>query len=257
MVTKQQFEDGLGDEEALLQISGLRAAYGKKEILRGVSLSVARGELVAVIGPNGAGKSTLLKAVAGLLPAHSGSVRLGGYDIVGLPAHERSKLGIAYAMQNGRVFPNLTVEENLQLATAVFSDGTFERGLVRVSSLFPELNSRMGTRAGFLSGGLRQILAMALAVIREPVLLLLDEPSAGLAPRAANDAFQRIRQWNREAGSAVLFVEQNIRGAFSVAGRAVVMVEGTKALESNEPTALLNSGRLESLFLGNPTGQER
>ena len=234
----------------VLYISDLHAAYGKKEILRGVSLSISRGEMVALVGPNGAGKSTLLKSIAGLLRVHSGSITLNGNDILHLPTHERSRLGIAYGMQNGRVFPNLSVEDNLRLATTASTDGAFDRGLARVSDLFPELDLRMDTRAGLLSGGLRQILALAIAVIREPILLLLDEPSAGLAPRVATDAFQRIRRWNRETNSAVLFVEQNIRGAFTIADRAFVLVEGVTALESSDPSTLIDSGKLECLFLG-------
>jgi branched-chain amino acid transport system ATP-binding protein len=212
----------------LLAISGLRAAYGKIEALKGVDLEIQQGEIVGLIGANGAGKSTLMMTIFGRPRARAGRILFDGMDITGLPTHEIARLRIAQAPEGRRIFPRMSVAENLQMGADATATGEAEReaGLTRIFALFPRLRERMGQRGGTLSGGEQQMLAIARALMSRPRLLLLDEPSLGLAPLIARQIFEAIRTLNRQDGLTVLIVEQNANHALKLANRAYVMVNG-------------------------------
>ncbi|HEX6748083.1 MAG TPA: ABC transporter ATP-binding protein [Longimicrobium sp.] len=218
-----------------LCIREIHAGFGQKEVLHGITLEVGRGEIVAVLGPNGAGKSTLLHVAAGVLTPRRGSVCLDGRDVTALPAHERVRLGLAYAMQGGRIFPSLSVREHLTIGPA--GDALTPAGERRLLALkiFPVLRTRLDVRAGLLSGGERQALAVAMALVRCRSVLLLDEPSAGVAPAVAHGILDAVPALAREAGLGVLLVEQNVTGALRVASRAVVLVAGRTARQTDHP----------------------
>jgi branched-chain amino acid transport system ATP-binding protein len=212
----------------LLAISGLRAAYGKIEALKGVDLEIQQGEIVSLIGANGAGKSTLMMTIFGRPRARAGRILFDGIDITGLPTHDIARLRIAQAPEGRRIFPRMSVAENLQMgadATGTDEAGR-EAGLARILALFPRLRERMGQRGGTLSGGEQQMLAIARALMSRPRLLLLDEPSLGLAPLIARQIFEAIRTLNRQDGLTVLIVEQNANHALKLAHRGYVMVNG-------------------------------
>ena len=204
---------------SLLVATGIVAGYGAQdEILKGVDLVVGKGEIVGIIGPNGAGKSTLLKAIAGLLRLKAGSVTLEGRDITGLPAREISRLGLAYVPQEMNVFPTMSVRENLEIGG--YTDPTrAAKRMDGVLARFPVLAQKRRHAARTLSGGERQMLAMAMALMVEPAVLLLDEPSAGLSPLAAERLFDAIAQINKD-GVAIAMVEQNANEALAIADRA-------------------------------------
>ncbi len=233
-----------------LQVERLRAGYGKKEILRGLSLKVGQGEIVALIGPNGAGKSTLLKVIAGLLRPWEGSVWLDGTEITALPVHQRVQKGLAYFIQGGEVFPSLTVRENLEMGALMFPKAKRQEAIEGVLSLFPALKENWHRRAGLLSGGQRQALALGMVLLKRPKVLLLDEPSAGLAPKLAHEILAKVRELNEHLGITVLLVEQRVREALQVAHRAVALVNGTFAAETNEPASWLVEGALDAFFFG-------
>ncbi|TET98369.1 MAG: ABC transporter ATP-binding protein, partial [Dehalococcoidia bacterium] len=197
----------------VLQAEGVVAGYGEVEILHGVSLVLNEAEIVAVIGPNGAGKSTLLKAVFGLLSVRSGRVQLLGREVTNLSPDRMVQTGMSYVPQVDNVFPSLTINENLEMGAFVRRDGLRER-LERVYGLFPDIAGRRGERAGRLSGGERQMLALARALMLDPKVLLLDEPSASLSPIMVDSIFERIGEINR-SGTAILLVEQNAKEALS------------------------------------------
>jgi branched-chain amino acid transport system ATP-binding protein len=176
-----------------LRVENIHAAYGKKEVLRGVSLSMQQGEIVALIGPNGAGKSTLLKVIAGFLKPLHGQVWLDGKALNSLAAHERVGQGIAYFMQGGKVFPNLTVAENLEMGLASLSVQNKKDGIPAVLEIFSNLKDLLNRRAGLLSGGERQALALAMVLVRRPHLLLADEPSVGLSPKLVHTMLEKFR----------------------------------------------------------------
>jgi len=203
--------------------------------------------MVAVIGPNGAGKSTLLKAIFGLLPAHSGGVLLNGADVTGMSPHEVVQNGLSYVPQVENVFPSLTIQENLEMGAFVRRNGVRER-MDEVFRLFPDLAARKGENTGKLSGGQRQMLALARGLMLDPTVLLLDEPSAGLSPKMVGAIFERINRIN-EAGTAVLLVEQNAREALSLCRRGYVLVMGRNRLEG-EASSLLNNEEVGRLYLG-------
>ena len=216
-------------------------------IVRGVSLSVAPGEIVALLGPNGAGKSTLVKAVAGLVPA-AGQVRLGDREIIGAPAHRMVHMGLAYVPQTENVFTRMTVEENLEVAGAILPSKIRQARMDGACELFPELTMHRRLLAGRLSGGQRQMLAVARALVGEPRVLVLDEPSAGLAPLLVEVVLARLREI-RDRGVAVLVVEQNVRAALAVADRAYVLVEGRERLSGRAAT-LATDPEVARLYLG-------
>jgi branched-chain amino acid transport system ATP-binding protein len=216
-------------------------------ILRGASITVRAGEIVTILGPNGAGKSTLVKAIAGLVPIVSGRVSLWGRDITGLPAHRLAGTGVAYVPQTDNVFARLGVEENLELAGFRLPRAARRRRIAAMYELFPDLTGRPGLAAGRLSGGQRQMLAMARALMIEPRLLLLDEPSASLSPRLAGLVFEQVRAV-RALGVTVVMVEQNARAAVAVADRAYVLVEGRERIEAPAAT-LFDDPEVARLYL--------
>ncbi|HZT89709.1 MAG TPA: ABC transporter ATP-binding protein [Stellaceae bacterium] len=233
---------------ALMRADGVVCGYGAAdEILKGADLAVEAGEMVAVIGPNGAGKSTLLKAIAGLLPLKSGAILLDDRRIQHLSPGERARRGIAFVPQEANIFPSMTVRENLEIG------GHLERAGVRARSeevfrRFPALSAKRRAAARTLSGGQRQILAMAIALMVAPRLLLLDEPSAGLSPVAAEDLFDTIRKIHR-GGTAIVMVEQNAREALMIADRSVVLVDG-RSVREGPAAAMAADPEVRRLFLG-------
>jgi branched-chain amino acid transport system ATP-binding protein len=236
------------DGSALLSITDVVAGYTPEvNILNGCNLTVAPGEFVGVIGPNGAGKSTLLKATLGLVPIRSGTVALSGDDITGSPAHALVKRGVAYVPQNNNVFATMTVRENLQMGCFI-APTRFGDRLDAVVQLFPRLSERLDQRAGSLSGGERQMVAMGRALMLDPSLLLLDEPSAGLSPRLQDEVFLRCRAIN-DAGVAILMVEQNARRCLQVCDRAFVLDQGRNAY-TGTGRELLTDPRVIELYLG-------
>jgi branched-chain amino acid transport system ATP-binding protein len=238
-----------------LQIEALEAGYDPGlPIVRGASLSVGQGEIVAVLGPNGAGKSTLVKAVAGLVPVSAGRVLLQGQDITRVPAHRMVFEGLAFVPQTENVFANLTIAENLELAASLLKARGAQRAqrLEPVYAMFPDLARQRTLDAGRLSGGQRQMLAVARALIAQPRLLILDEPSAGLSPKLVGEVFTKLREV-RASGVTVLLVEQNVKAALALADRAAVLVEGRERVVA--PCAeLLADERMAALYLGRHAG---
>jgi branched-chain amino acid transport system ATP-binding protein len=210
----------------LLSVRGVETYYGNIIALRGVDLDVREGEIVALIGANGAGKSTLMMTICGNPRARQGSVTFDGEDITNVPTHEIMARSISQAPEGRRIFPRMTVLENLQMGALFNKAGSFEQDLERVFGLFPILKQRQGQRGGTLSGGEQQMLAIARALMSRPRLLLLDEPSLGLAPLIVKQIFQVIRELNRSEGLTVFLVEQNAYHALRLAHFGYVMVNG-------------------------------
>ena len=231
----------------LLTASDVVAGYGEAEILHGVSVTVAEGEIVTIIGPNGCGKSTLMKAIVGLVGVRTGSVTFRGDDITGVPPEMIVRTGLCYVPQTSNVFPSLTIRENLEMGAFVRSDD-FRGRIDEMFQLFPDLAMRPSRKAGSLSGGQRQMLAIGRALMLDPRLLILDEPSAGLSPAMTNMVFERIREINRSA-VAVLLVEQNARQALQMSSRGYVLTAGENRLEDSGPD-LLNNPEVATLYLG-------
>ena len=224
------------------------AGYGAHdEILKGVGIEVSPGEIVAILGPNGAGKSTLLKTIAGLVKPRSGDIRLAGSNIAGKRPREVSRLGVVFVPQDGNIFPSLTIEENLEIG-AYLDRAAFRQRLARVYERMPDIGARRGVKGRNLSGGQRQMLAMAMALMVGPQLLLLDEPTAGLAPLAAEQLFAIVRSI-RDDGVSVAMVEQNAMHALAVADRAYILVDGKNARSGPAP-ALLQDREIRQIFLG-------
>ncbi len=232
---------------ALLEASGVVAGYGQTEILHGVSISVGEGEIVTVIGPNGCGKSTLMKSLVGLVQVRSGSITFRGDEVSGYPPERIVRGGLCYVPQTDNVFPSLTIRENLEMGAFVRGDDYSGR-VEEMFQLFPDLASRPQRRAGSLSGGQRQMLAIARALMLDPELLLLDEPSAGLSPAMMNVVFERIREVNA-SGVALLLVEQNARQALQMSNRGYILVAGENRLEDSGKD-LLNNPDVARLYLG-------
>jgi len=233
---------------ALLRVQGLVAGYSATdEVLKGVDLRVDAGELVSVIGPNGAGKSTLLKTIAGLLKPGRGEIRLGEQAIGGHLPREISRLGIAYVPQENNIFPSMTVRENLEMGGFI-EPRTAKARIEAAFERFPILAKRRRTAARALSGGERQVLAMAMSLMVEPKMLLLDEPSAGLSPIAAQRLFEDVVAINR-AGTAIAMVEQNAREALTIAHRAYILVDGRNHRDGVAAT-LAADPDIRRIFLG-------
>lgn len=233
---------------AALSIEALEAGYEPGlPIVRGASLAVQPGEIVAILGPNGAGKSTLVKAVAGLVPVSAGRVLLHGHDITRVPAHRLVFEGLAFVPQTDNIFANLSIAENLELAAALLRADRRER-VEPVYAMFPDLARQRTLRAGRLSGGQRQMLAVARALIARPRVLVLDEPSAGLSPKLVGEVLAQLRSV-RDSGVTVLLVEQNVKAALAVADRAAVLVEGRERIVATSQ-ALLHDPRMAELYLG-------
>ncbi len=231
----------------VLQAQDVVAGYGEVEILHGVSLAVAEGEVVAVIGPNGAGKSTLLKALFGLVSVRDGSVQLLGRDVTNQSPDRIVQSGMSYVPQVENVFPSLSINENLEMGAFVRRDGLRDR-LERVYGLFPDIASRRGERAGRLSGGERQMLALARALMLDPKVLLLDEPSASLSPIMVDSIFEKIGEINR-GGTAILLIEQNAKEALTFSSRAYVLAMGENRFEG-EAQSILDNEEVGKLYLG-------
>ena len=210
----------------LLQLEGIQTYYGAIQALRGVDLHVDPGEIVTLIGANGAGKSTLMMTICGSPQARHGRVLLDGQDITRMPTHEIMHLGLAQSPEGRRIFPRMSVHENLLMGAQVVKMRNYEATRDLVFTLFPRLKERLAQRGGTLSGGEQQMLAIARALMSQPRLLLLDEPSLGLAPLVVRQIFGAIRQLNRDTGLTVLLVEQNAYQALRLAHRGYVLVNG-------------------------------
>ncbi|GLW66919.1 ABC transporter ATP-binding protein [Actinomadura rubrobrunea] len=230
----------------MFETRGLRSGYDNLEVLRGVDLSLAEGELVALLGANGAGKTTLLRTVSGLLRPFGGTVRLDGRDIGGLPAEKVAAAGLAHVPENRLVFPSLTVTDNLALG-AWTRPRTRAEDIERMLDLFPRLRQRLGQPAGTLSGGEQQMLAIARGLMARPKVLVLDEPSLGLAPKVVGDIFAALARLRHEL--TILLVEQNARAAFKVADRVLVMDRG-KIVMSGTPEELADDAQIKQAYLG-------
>jgi len=224
----------------MLDISGVHTFYGHIEALRGVSLKVEQGEIVTLIGANGAGKSTLLMTICGTPQARQGSIRFEGQDITRLPTFQIMRKGIAQSPEGRRIFPRMTVMENLQMGAVTGDPTHFQQDLEKVLALFPILKQRATQRGGTLSGGEQQMLAIARALMSRPRLLLLDEPSLGLAPLIVKQIFEVIREINRQQGVTVFLVEQNAHHALKLAHRGYVMVNGLITLSGSGKDLLAN-----------------
>jgi branched-chain amino acid transport system ATP-binding protein len=247
--------NGMHSERGILRIEALQAGYEPGlPIVRGATLQVQAGEILAILGPNGAGKSTLVKAVAGLVPISAGRVWLGNQEITHTPAHRHIHQGLAFVPQTENVFANLTVAENLELAAALV--GADRRAsLAPIYTMFPDLERQRSLLAGRLSGGQRQMVALARALIAKPHVLMLDEPSAGLSPKLVAQVFDKLREV-RASGVTLVLVEQNVKAALALADRAVVLVEGRERLLA--PAAeLRGDSRIAALYLGGAPLQTR
>jgi branched-chain amino acid transport system ATP-binding protein len=233
----------------LLEVRGLVVKYGNVEALHGIDLAVNAGEIVTILGANGAGKSTTLRAISGLLRPAAGEIRFDGRPAHLVPAHERVRLGIAQSPEGRRIFGTLTVRENLMLGAFTRADAEIGDTARWVYSLFPVLEKRRDQLAGTLSGGEQQMLAIGRALMAKPRVLLLDEPSLGLAPLLVKAIFQTIREINRSAGVTVLIVEQNARAALKLAHRGYVMEVGRIVLE-DRAEVLASDPKVQSAYLG-------
>lgn len=233
---------------SLLVVRGLVVRMGALEILRGVDLELAAGEIVTVLGSNGVGKTTLMRAVSGVYRPAAGSIRFLGEEIAGLPSHAIVARGLAQAPEGRQIFGSMTVAENLRLGAAVTRGAERAGTLERVLALFPVLRERWQQRAGSLSGGEQQMLCIGRALMAQPKLLLMDEPSLGLAPKLVRQVFDLIRAI-RAAGTPVLLVEQNAKAALAVADRAYVM-EGGRIVLAGEASALAEDPRVRAAYLG-------
>ncbi len=215
----------------LLSIEGVESYYGAIAALKGVNVHVERGEIVALIGANGAGKSTLMMTIFGEPRARSGRIVFNGRDITNMPSHDIARLGVAQSPEGRRIFARMTVWENLQMGAALGDPANFRKDLDRMFAIFPRLEQRMHQRGGTLSGGEQQMLAIARALMTRPKLLMLDEPSLGLAPLVVKLIFGVIRDLNREEGLTVFLVEQNAYHALELAHRGYVLVNGRVTME--------------------------
>jgi branched-chain amino acid transport system ATP-binding protein len=218
---------------ALLSVRGVKTFYGRVMALKGVDLDVNRGEIVTLIGANGAGKSTLMMTICGNPRAREGSILFDGRDITRLPTHEIARLNLAQAPEGRRIFSRMTVMENLQMGATTADPSSFAQDLERVLTLFPRLQQRINQRGGTLSGGEQQMLAIARALMARPRLLLLDEPSLGLAPLVVRQIFDAIKALNTQNGLTVFLVEQNAYHALKLAHRGYVMVNGLITLRGS------------------------
>ncbi len=213
--------------DTLLTVRGVHTFYGKIQALRGIDVDVHKGEIVTLIGSNGAGKSTLMMTICGTPRARSGTITFDGQDITQMPTHEIARMGVSQSPEGRRIFPRMTVLENLQMGATTSDPKYFSEDTGRVFGMFPILEKRQSQRGGTLSGGEQQMLAIARALMARPRLLLLDEPSLGLAPLIVKLIFNAIRDLNRNEGLTVFLVEQNAFHALKLAHRAYVMVNGS------------------------------
>lgn len=238
------------DGEMFLEIESLVSGYGKKQVLGGVNLGVRRGEIVAVIGHNGAGKSTLLKAIFGMIPIWEGRVCYDGRPIRSPEPHSMIRAGMTYVPQGNRVFGDLTVRENLEVAGVTSADRRARReGIDRALAEYPVLKPRLKQRAATLSGGEKQMLALGMALVLSPRMMLLDEPSLGLAPPLASEALNRVYAISRERGVSILIVEQKVREVLKIADRVLVIRMGRVSWCGPAATLLADEKKLRDAYL--------
>ena len=233
---------------ALLEVSDIHTFYGNIEALKGVSLTVEEGEIVTLIGSNGAGKSTTLRSISGLTPPREGSIKFEGTEIGETPPQEIVALGISQSPEGRKCFPRMTVRENLELGAYLRRDANVEGDMRRVFDLFPRLEERERQKAGTMSGGEQQMLAIGRALMANPALLLLDEPSMGIAPILVERIYETIAEINRQ-GTTILLVEQNANFALAVSRRGYVLETGRVAL-SDEASALRDNPEVQKAYLG-------
>ena len=254
---------------AILAVEQVVSGYGETEILHGVSMHLDAGEIVTIIGPNGAGKSTLIKTIIGILTPRAGRIMFAGQDITGLAPEQLVLRGLAYAPQSSNIFPSLSVYENLEMGAIArrpgwltragrtmlgregpprYSEDEFVSRVERIVTLFPNLRTKLWERAGMLSGGEQQMVALAKTLMLEPQVLLVDEPSAGLAPKLVHTIFDKVQEINR-GGTAIVLVEQNARYALKIADRGYVLEMGTNRFEG-KGEALLVDPEVGRLYLG-------
>jgi branched-chain amino acid transport system ATP-binding protein len=240
---------GGNGKRAILQVEDIHTFYGAIQALKGISLEVYEGEIVTLIGSNGAGKSTTLRSISGIVPPKTGRILFQGRDITGVPAYEVAAMGIAQSPEGRRVFPRMTVLENLEMGAFTRRDtAAIRTDIDRVYELFPRLKEREKQKAGTMSGGEQQMLAIGRAMMAQPSLLLLDEPSLGLAPVIVDKIYEIIREINQQ-GVTILLVEQNANYALDVSARGYVLETGTVALTDNSD-ALRIDERVKAAYLG-------
>ncbi|MCX7347087.1 MAG: ABC transporter ATP-binding protein [Alphaproteobacteria bacterium] len=234
--------------DALLTVRGVQTFYGKIQALKGVDIDIKKGQIVTLIGSNGAGKSTLMMTICGTPRARAGSIVFDDIDITGMPTHEIARLGISQSPEGRRIFPRMSVLENLQMGATIADPAHFEEDLARAFRMFPILEKRQGQRGGTLSGGEQQMLAIARALMSRPRLLLLDEPSLGLAPLIVKQIFAAIKELNEQEGLTVFLVEQNAFHALKLAHQAYVMVNGNITM-SGTGKELLSKPEIRAAYL--------
>ena len=231
----------------MLEVKGLHAWYGRSHVLQGVSFSIAQGEAVCLIGRNGAGKTTTLRSIMGLVPRREGEVRFQGENIIAAPTHRRFALGLAYVPEERRIVPGLTVQENLRLGLVASPNRARETEVIdRIAATFPRLKERLSQAADTLSGGEQQMLAIARAMVSDPKLIMLDEPSEGIMPVLVDEMFELFARMKRE-GVTLLLVEQNVERALQLADRAYVMDQG-EIVHSGEARALLADQEIQERY---------
>ncbi|NJE42626.1 ABC transporter ATP-binding protein [Thermococcus sp. GR6] len=233
----------------MLKTEKVNAGYGKLQILFDVSVEAEKGKITTIVGPNGSGKSTFLKTVFGLTTVYSGRILFKGTDVTKLPPFKRTRMGMAYLPQTNNVFANLTVMENLRMAGYILSEEEFKERLELALSVFPEIKNLLKRKAGNLSGGQRQFLAMATALIRNSELLLLDEPTAQLAPKLADVIFGKIVEMRDDHGLTVLLVEQNAKKALEISDKGYMLVSG-RVFYEGDPVRLITDDKFQRHFLG-------
>jgi branched-chain amino acid transport system ATP-binding protein len=241
--------NGRGDTQPILHVDDIHSFYGSIEALKGISIEVFEGEVVTLIGSNGAGKTTTLRSISGIVPPRMGTITFRGRDITGCPGHQVAGMGIAHAPEGRRIFPRMSVLENLEMGAFTRRDVAGIRAdIERVYELFPRLQERAKQKAGTMSGGEQQMLAMGRALMAQPSLLLLDEPSLGLAPVIVDKIYEIIREINQQ-GVTILLVEQNANYALDVSSRGYVLETGAVAL-TDKSASLRTDERVKAAYLG-------
>jgi branched-chain amino acid transport system ATP-binding protein len=234
--------------EPIVKLENVVSGYGKFQVLFDVNLEIPRGRITVVVGPNGAGKTTLLNTIFGLATVHRGRILYKGSDITNVPPYQRAKMGMAYTLQLFNIFSTLTVKENLILATYDIPQDEAQKRMEEVFQLFPRLKERLFQKAGTLSGGERQMLAISISFLRRPELMLLDEPTAGLAPKLAKEVFEAVRQLG-DQGYTIILAEQNAKGALEIGDEAVLIASG-RIVAKGKAQELLERKDLAKMYLG-------